>query len=367
MKICYLSNNAIPAKIASSKQTVKLCESFAFHGNEVTLICPDSSIMYRNIFHFYDVINKFRIKKIKYFKNFPLGINYYLFSIISIFVSKKFKPDIYITRNIFTSFLLTIMRNKNILELHHGIETESRLVRLIFKNLKFYNSKYLIKILAITKNVKNYYQKNFDIKNKFLISPSGTSLKSTFNYKHNLNRLNIGYFGSIYKSRGADLFIKLSKIDNGNNYFIYGDIKDYKNIKFKTTNVNLKISSYLNQKSLKKELDKMDIFLMPYTDKITVKGDVGNISNFTSPLKMFDYLASGKTIISSELNVLKDVLKNNQNVIFIKNYGNIYKWKSEINKIKHQKEKRFLISKNNYNLSKIYSMNNKTKIILENI
>ena len=37
----------------------------------------------------------------------------------------------------------------------------------------------------------------------------------------NKKRLNIGYFGALYKSRGFDLIKNLSKIDKTNNYFVY--------------------------------------------------------------------------------------------------------------------------------------------------
>ena len=83
------------------------------------------------------LVKSFKSKPNKKYKTFPLGFRYYLFSIKSIIKSLKFKPDIYVTRNFFTSFLLTILRKKNILELHHGIEIESRIVRFILKKFKF--------------------------------------------------------------------------------------------------------------------------------------------------------------------------------------------------------------------------------------
>ena len=105
-------------------------------------------------------------------------MKYYLFSILSIIESIKFKPDIYITRNFFTSFILTVLRKKNILELHHGIEMESRTIRVILKFINFFNLKSLVMLLAITNSVKNYYKKNFKIKDsKFFVSASGTSIQ----------------------------------------------------------------------------------------------------------------------------------------------------------------------------------------------
>ena len=85
---------------------------------------------------------------------------------------------------------------------------------------------------------------------------------------------------------------------------------------------------------------------MPYTNKITTTGNIGNIINFTSPMKMFDYLGSAKIILSAEIPVLKEILKNNYNSILIKNYTNVKAWINEIDKIKFNQNKFLIIRKN---------------------
>ena len=52
------------------------------------------------------------------------------------------------------------------------------------------------------------------------------SIKLKFKKYKRLNKnLKIGYFGSIYKSRGIDILIKLSNEDKNNDYYIYGGSK----------------------------------------------------------------------------------------------------------------------------------------------
>ena len=111
MKICYLSNSAIPSNYASSIQIVKMCEAFSKLGNDVTLITR-GDYKKKSIFEYYDVRFKYTIKILKNFKKFPLGIKYYLFSMVSIYESFKYKPEIYITRNFFTCFLLILFKKK---------------------------------------------------------------------------------------------------------------------------------------------------------------------------------------------------------------------------------------------------------------
>ena len=178
MRVCYLSNNDMPSKMANSIQTIKMCEAFVQNGNNVLLICPNSEKVKSTIFNYYNVKTKFDFLKLKRYKKFPIGLSYYFFSFESIYSSLAYKPDIYVTRNFFTSFLLCLLRKKNILELHHPLEIESRVVRFITKKLKFFKSKYLIRLVAISNEAKNYYSKilNFEDE-KIIILPSGSSLK----------------------------------------------------------------------------------------------------------------------------------------------------------------------------------------------
>tara|TARA_Y100000996_G_C22555257_1_gene655309 strand:- start:2338 stop:3453 length:1116 start_codon:yes stop_codon:yes gene_type:complete len=368
MKICYLSNAAVPSSVASSIQIVKMCEAFSSLSNEVTLITFNNGNSKSNFLNYYNVKFKFLLKRIKKFKSFPLGVNYYLFSIFSILESFKYKPEIYITRNFFTCFLLMILRKKIIMELHHDLKTESRIVGFLVTKFKFLNSGYIKKIVAITHGVKNeYVKKNLIKENKIIVLPSGSSIKKNFEFSINKKSFKIGYFGSLFHSRGLSLIKNLAKIDRGNEYYLYGDINKLNNFKYKNTNKNIHINNYIPYKDIPNELKKMDILLMPYVSSITVAGNVGDITEFTSPLKLFDYLSVGKIIMCSDFNVLREAIEEKKNAIFIKNYTNPYSWKKEIQKLKNQPSKQFIISKNNHTLSKKYSLISRANRILEDI
>jgi glycosyltransferase involved in cell wall biosynthesis len=368
MNICYLSNNAIPSPVASTIQIVKMCEAFSELNNKVILIATNEIVSKLNFSTFYNIKSKFILKRMKYFKSFPLGINYYLFSVFSILESLKYKPKIYITRNFFTCFLLVILKKNTVMELHHDINTESRIVRFLVTKFKFLNSPCVKKIIAITHGVKNeYVKKNIIKKEKIIVLPSGSSIKKKFEFSNNKKFFKIGYFGSLFQSRGLNLIKNLAKIDRENEYYLYGDFNKVNSLNYKTSTKNIHLHGYIPYKDIPRELKKMDILLMPYVSAITVAGDVGDITKFTSPLKLFDYLSVGKIIICSDFDVLKEIIKDRKNAIFIKNYTNVFSWKKEIKRLKNQPYKQFLISKNNYDLSKKYSLINRANKILEEI
>ena len=50
-----------------------------------------------------------------------------------------------------------------------------------------------------------------------------------------------------------------------------------------------------------------EILLMPYERSVTVSGG-GNTADICSPMKMFEYMAAGRAILSSDLAVLHEVL-----------------------------------------------------------
>jgi len=98
-------------------------------------------------------------------------------------------------------------------------------------------------------------------------------------------------------------------------------------------------------------MSQMDLLILPYEKKVTASGDVGDIGNFTSPMKLFDYLASSKPIIASSLPVLNEVLENKKNCIFV-NSLNIFKWKLIIERILLNDSQKIIISRNNFFLAK---------------
>ena len=368
MRICYLANSAIPSTSANSIAIVKICEAFTELKNEVVLITTNVKNKTEDVFDFYGIRFKFKIKKIKNFNKFPLGFKYYLFSLISIIESLNFKPDLYITRNFFTCFLLVLFKKKVIIELHHDLDNESRIVKILVKFTKFLNSKYILKIVTITKGIRQeYVNKRYISEKKTIVLPSGSSIKNNFKFNLKKKEFKIGYFGSLYKSRGIDLILKLSKIDKKNKYFLYGDLNQVSKSKLKIISNNLNLENHIPYKDISKVLNKMDILLIPYVSSITVSGNVGDITKYTSPLKLFDYLCAGKMIICSDYDVFKEIIQNKKNAIFIKNYKNPYSWMNEIIKLKNQSSKQFIMSRNNYLLSKKFSLKQRAKLILNSV
>ena len=106
---------------------------------------------------------------------------------------------------------------------------------------------------------------------------------------------------------------------------------------------------------------------MPYTKSVTAAGNVSDITKFTSPLKLFDYMAAGKTIMCSDIPVLKEIIKDKRNCIIVKNFINPFSWLMEINKIKNNFYLRNILAKNSINDVKNFHHDKRAKKYLQGV
>ena len=368
MRISYLFNSSLPSTNPGSLQVIKTCEAIKNQSNKVFLITPNTGLN-KNIKKFYGLKKIPIIKKLKYFKSFPQGINYYLFSLFSIAYAISMKTEIYLTRNLFTLFILILLRKKTIIEIHHDLSNEGRIIKFLYNYLRLFNSKNIIKIIAITNSVKKYLIKKHKVdKKKITIIPSASDLKLRFKKFNLKKKYKIGYFGSLEKSKGSEFIIRLSKLDKENQYYIYGgESKAVLNLKKKFFFKNLNIFEYVPYNRLSHFIDKMDIVLMPSNrNKLKSIGGVGNISKYTSPVKLFDYLASGKLIISSRLKVFEEIIKDKENCIMIKKL-NPKSWLKIIRNLKNRLNEINRIKKNALLLSKNFTYEKRAEKILKNL
>jgi glycosyltransferase involved in cell wall biosynthesis len=58
-----------------------------------------------------------------------------------------------------------------------------------------------------------------------------------------------------------------------------------------------------------------DVLLMPYSREIGISSGSGHSAQVSSPMKMFEYLATGRAILASDLPVFHEVL-NETNAVF---------------------------------------------------
>ena len=128
-----------------------------------------------------------------------------------------------------------------------------------------------------------------------------------------------GYTGHLYRGRGAELIVALTSSLPEVHFLIVGGEAEQRQWleghlrAHGATNYTLTGLVAPSQVALFQMAS--DVLLMPYQEKVEASSG-GDIARYLSPLKLFEYLASGRPILASDLPVLMEVL-NAENAILL--------------------------------------------------
>lgn len=158
-------------------------------------------------------------------------------------------------------------------------------------------------------------------------------------------RLKIGYVGSIYPGKGIEVLVPLAAKCPEHEFLVYGaERKELPLILREGLTSNIKFMGKVPYKDIPKVMSTFDIALLPNQPSVLMNnGD--DIGKYTSPMKLFEYMASGKAIVASKLAILQEVLKDNHNAILAP-YNDIEQWSAAINRLVNNKELRQKLSEN---------------------
>ena len=309
---------------------MKMCQAFADNGHKVILLAPNKKDQYEkkvdDIYEYYGVRKNFIIRKLWYPNFKGRAILYSLAIFFYLIINKKF--DLVYGRFLYGCFISAILGNKVILEAHDPIYERRNFELKIFE--KLVSNKHFKKLVVISNILKNIYlKKGYLDHNKIQVAHDGADKVENFKNKINLlgnkENLKVGYIGSFFKGKGIEIIASIAnKINNNIEFHIIGgaekDIEYWKNI---IINKNVFFYGFVSHRKVSNYINSMDVCLLPNQKKLILSG-VGDISSFTSPLKLFEYMSHKKTIIASDIKVFREVL-NQKNSILV-DPSNIDEW-----------------------------------------
>jgi len=318
-KIYYIVNFRLPTEKAHGYQIAKMCEAFSDLNIDINLIYPNrKSEINEDFFTYYGVKRSYNINKISFFDFFKLSflpqkISFYLnaleFVLKAIFL-KIPKGSIVYTRNPEIAWSFSMRGYFTFFEAHQLSEKS----RIFYRCIKSCNG------IAVTTHamkedlllkIKNFPEK------KVIICPNGIDpsifLNKSLTRQMARQELNIDqnikivlYTGHLYDWKGADtLALAGNKLpDKIHTYFIGGSDKDRLSYANKYKSENIHFIPFVPRSKVALWLKAADIVVIP-------NKPINSLSErHTSPIKMFEYMASGTPIIASKLPSIQEILNN---------------------------------------------------------
>ena len=345
MKILYISKSIIPSRSANSIHVMKMCQAFSDNGHEVVLLTPDLKKNYEknvnDIYKFYGVKKNFSIKRV-YHPNFIGGALLYTLGIFIYLVFNR-KFDLVYGRFLHGIYVASLIKNKVIYESHAPLDNNKNHKFLVFKNL--IKNKNFIKMVVISEELKKIYlTKEIISSSKIQVAHDGADQVNNFESKIDLQgnkeNLKVGYVGHLYKGKGMEVISAIAdKLDEDVEIHVIGGLeKDINFWKNKITKKNIFFYGFIPHNKVSSYINALDVCLLPNQKIVLAYGSDPsstnlNISDFTSPLKLFEYMSHRKSIVASNLPVIREVL-NETNSILVK-CDDFEMWVKSIKKLKN--------------------------------
>jgi glycosyltransferase involved in cell wall biosynthesis len=135
--------------------------------------------------------------------------------------------------------------------------------------------------------------------------------------------------GHLYAGRGAELFLLLAKsLPQVRFVWVGGRPEDVEIWKQRAESENVTFTGFVPNQELALYQAAADILLMPYSRSIMGSSGSADSAAVASPMKMFEYMAAGRAIVSANLPVIREVL-NEKSAVFCEP-EDVNAWRGEI-------------------------------------
>lgn len=330
-RICYIHPVPLSSGAASAIQVMRMCEGFAQVGSPPVLlsrgtgdevVCTDGSY---SLFDYYGIRDHFDIVSLptRHLRRCGVALGLLssvLFACRATARARSIKADLVYTRDIYSAWLAAERGLPVLFEEHEP--PRKRLHESLRRRL--FASRNITGVVFISHALEACYRTRGLLDTTFVRTMVAHDAASTSQIRpiHNGTmvdgrRLVVGYVGSFLPGRGIELVLSLAaKLSHIQFRLVGGTLEQIQSPSLRVIPANVECCGFVEPARVSALFDEMDILLMPYQTHTTTRGGTVSVQ-WMSPLKMFEYMASGVPLIASDLPVLREVLVPEYNGLLV--------------------------------------------------
>lgn len=316
MKIAYVASSILPSRAANSVHVVRMCAAYAGLGHDVTLFVPDRAEGREpgiaDIHAYYGVPESFRIVFLPWPK---IRFRSLWFGWKAQQAIRRLKPDLVHSRFLQGIPAFSLPGAKLLFEYHVPIWQNSNLEALWLRFL-LARGRVTGMVLITHALADAYARRKFFPPGRGHVAPDGGDVPGEVVpvLPPSPGILKVGYIGQLYRGKGMEVVVEVARRMPDVQFHIVGGLEpDIAFWKTKATS-NVVFHGFVAPGSVSEYIASMDVCLLPNQARVYSHGTKGGagieIGSYTSPLKMFEYMAHGKPILASDLPVLREVLSH---------------------------------------------------------
>jgi glycosyltransferase involved in cell wall biosynthesis len=376
VRIACIALARIPYYTANSIQVMKTCQAMTQVGHDVTLVAFDNPEAgggqpWDTVAAFYGLQTRFDIV---YFPFHKRGFIRRMFPWRALRRALTLKPDLLYVWPVQSAVGGLLFRKPVILEIHD--RPAGQLGPIWYRLfLRLPGRKRLVLITNALRDALDQAYSPPLAEEQVVIAPNGVDLER-FKGLPDIQaaRRELGFSeevtvvctGHLYAGRGVELFLGLASGFPEVHFLWVGghpdDVTIWRDRAARKGLGNVTFTGFVPNQELPLYQAAADILLMPYG--ATIAGSSGgNSADICSPMKMFEYLATGRAIISSDLPVIREILQE-ENAVFCPP-EDLPAWKEALGKLIASPERRAVLAERARNDAKNYSRVARSEKILQ--
>lgn len=383
MKLIYISPLRYPSEKAGSLFSLKSCEVFADEGVETELWIPRrrNNLTDRDPFEYSSVKRNFKIRRFLvidvigyipwgfYVMSFTFAVSVLAYVLV-LKLTGKSKDYIYYSHEQIALYVVTFLSGKTVYEMHDFPSTNF-IYRIFFKRVGSVISTNTWKSERVSKLFNVSKDKIITVPNAVDLNDFSTQLskdEARNALKLPLNGCLVGYVGAL-KTMGMEkgitvLIDSLNMMpENFRLYIIGGSKEDIAYYKDYTQKRNIEdriiFAGNVPHKDIDMHMKACDCLVAPYP-----KTD--HYSYYMSPMKIFEYMASGRPMIVTDLPSIRELV-DERTAVFVPP-GESKALASAVEKIVNNKELAYTLATNaRIDAEEKYTWKRRARIILSKI
>ncbi|MFX0210221.1 MAG: glycosyltransferase [Candidatus Hodarchaeota archaeon] len=319
----------IPSRKANTVSVMNTCSQLAKHDIDLELIVPRGKanltrklLRGGSVWDFYGVPKNFKITYIP-IPFFCSPLRYIAYPTLAVSYAVHRGRSLIYSRYIGPAYLAAVYGRMSIFECHSYLRVSKHpILPLWIRMLR--NPARRVAMVVTTHAGARAYEARGAPPERMLVAPNGVEAqrfflsrsKATIRTSLGLPRSKtiVGFSGHLYKGRGVEELLQCAKLLDQVFFLIVGgepnDVYRYRSQAQELGLSNVEFTGFVPQLSVPSYLLASDILVMPYTSATLMH-------DYISPMKMFDYLASGRPIVATDFPVFREVLQDRRNAVIV--------------------------------------------------
>jgi glycosyltransferase involved in cell wall biosynthesis len=309
VKLVYVSGSAIPSRAANSVQTLRTCEALAARGVDVTLVakCGDRASSDEEIWCRYGLTTRFELRRVCFGSR--RGLVPFLRAVSRTLAERS--PDVVFGRYVYALLWAAACGHRVAYEVHALPEVwwKRTAESLLFASAR------LVRVVAISHALGDAYRARHPrLRERIsVVADAAIDPGPPQHVPFASEPYRVGYSGGFYRGRGVERVVDLARrMPDLEFHLLGGSALDLEALVGEAP-ANVTCHGYVAPQAVAGWLASMDVLLAPYGARVAVFGGGGDISKWMSPLKIFEYMASGRPFVVTDLPVLREVLTDGRN------------------------------------------------------